>query len=110
MACQSVTPWKDAPAASTSVDAVVDFSAVICFSSLGRLVKCSRHERPGGSLPVFAWDDVAFWRNPYPPHYKVAFAFSAFLCPQPHWFTLRLPTREWEGYGFTTFRIQNRMG
>src|SRR6266852_1753562 len=33
MACQSVTPWKDAPAASTSGFSVVEGSAVICFSS-----------------------------------------------------------------------------
>src|SRR5712692_7962557 len=32
MACQSVTPWKDAPAASTSVASVVGGSTVICFS------------------------------------------------------------------------------
>src|SRR5712692_8258584 len=59
MACQSVTPWKDAPAASTSDGSVVVLSAVICFSSLCRLVKGSRHERPCGSLPAFAWGDVA---------------------------------------------------
>src|SRR5713226_851892 len=59
MACQSVTPWKDAPAASTSDGSVVVLSAVICFSSLSRLVKGSRHERPCGSLPAFAWGDVA---------------------------------------------------
>ena len=30
----------------------------------------SRDERPDGSLPAFAWGDVAPWRNPYLPHYK----------------------------------------
>jgi hypothetical protein len=38
--------------------------------------------------------------NPYPPHYKTAFAFSTFLCPHPH----RLPLRE--KYGLTTFHAQ----
>src|SRR6266852_7673522 len=93
MACQSVTPWKDAPVAPTSErSSAVGGSTVICFSSSGRLVKYSRHERPHGSLPAFAWDDVVLQRNPYPPHYGETFAFSAFLYPQPHRFALRLPT------------------
>jgi hypothetical protein len=29
-------------------------------------------------------------RNPYPPHYKVAFAFSIILYPHPFRLTLRL--------------------
>src|SRR5260370_8546730 len=33
MADQSVTPWKDAPAASTSGEPAIGGSAVICFSS-----------------------------------------------------------------------------
>jgi hypothetical protein len=41
----------------------------------------SRHERPRGSLLTFVRSNVAWWRNPYPPHYRAAFAFSAFLCP-----------------------------
>ncbi len=28
--------------------------------------------------------------NPYPPHYKVAFASSILLCPQPYRLTLQL--------------------
>jgi len=35
--------------------------AVICFPARGRFAKLSRDERPGGSLPAFAWDDVAIW-------------------------------------------------
>jgi len=60
MACQSVTPWKDVPVASPSGDgSLAGIAAVICFSSLGRLVKGSRDERPCGSLHVFTWGDVA---------------------------------------------------
>ena len=33
MACQSVTPWKDAPAGSASDTSIMASSAVICFSS-----------------------------------------------------------------------------
>ena len=54
------------------------------------LIKFSRQERPNGSLLAFAQDDVALWRNPYPSHYRAAFAFSVFLCPQPHRPSLRL--------------------
>ena len=36
-----------------------DIPAVICFPTLGWFVKFSRDERPGGSLPAFAWSDVA---------------------------------------------------
>ncbi len=36
--------------------------------------------------------------NPYPPHYKTAFAFSIFLCPHPH----RLPLRVAFPYGRST--------
>ena len=50
---------------------------------LGRLAKLSREERPDGSLPAFARGDVARWRNPYPPHYRAAFAFSARPLPAP---------------------------
>ncbi len=51
----------------------------------------SRDERPDGSLPAFAWGDVAEWRNPSLPYYEGAFAFSVFLYPQPHRCSLRFP-------------------
>ena len=56
---------------------------------LSRLVKFSRKERPVGSQPAFAWGDVAEWRNPYPSHYRAAFAFSNLLCPLRHPLSLR---------------------
>ncbi len=54
----------------------------------------SRHEGPCGSLPAFASGDVASeWcvasLNPYPGHYSLAFAFSAFLYPHARGFALR---------------------
>src|SRR5260370_36921468 len=48
---------------------------------LCRFVKCSCSERPCGSLPAFAWGDILLRVNPYPPHYSMTFAFSAFLFP-----------------------------
>jgi hypothetical protein len=59
---------------------------------LGRFLKLSRDERPDGSLPAFAWDDVGQRRNPYPAHYRQAFAFSILLYPQRRWLPLQLPT------------------
>ena len=35
------------------------------------------------------WDDVAVWRNPYPTHYRPAFACSLILYPPPPQRTLR---------------------
>jgi hypothetical protein len=34
--------------------------------------------------------------NPYPPHYRTAFAFSDLLCPHPHRRTLRFAFPEGE--------------
>ena len=85
-------------------------SAVICFVSLVRLLKLSRDKRPEGSLPAFAWNDVAAGLNSYPLHYRAAFAFSILLYPPSRWFTLRLPTREREDYGLTVFSLDDKMG
>jgi hypothetical protein len=51
----------------------------------------SREERPGGSLSACAGVMLPYERrNPYPSHYKTAFAFSTILYPQPYRLTLRL--------------------
>ena len=47
----------------------------ICDSLLRRFGQRSRNERPAGSQPAFA-----VRMNPYPPDYRVAFAFSGILC------------------------------
>jgi len=56
----------------------------------------SRPPTPQGSQPAFAWGDVAGWLNPYPTHYRPAFAYSLIPYPQPHRLTLRLAFPEGE--------------
>ena len=101
-------------------------TTVICIASsdtlacIGRLVKRSRAQRPRahvdalvGSLLAFAPGDVTAdeLRNPYPPHYRAAFAFSDFPYPQPHRAALRLSYLfDKECYGLTMFRLSDRMG
>jgi len=41
--------------------------------------------------------------NPYPPHYRAAFAFSIILYPHLHQLTLRLTFPFRARYGLTTF-------
>jgi hypothetical protein len=48
--------------------------------------------------------------NPYPPRYRPAFASSALLYPQPHQPSLRLACRLRQGYGLTTFRLNDTDG
>lgn len=57
-------------------------------SLLRRLAKLSGDARPDGRRPACAWSHVARGRNPYPPHYRVAFASS--LLPFPHAYRLAL--------------------
>jgi len=57
---------------------------------LGWLTDRSRAPSPEGSLPAFAWGDVARRLNPYPPDYRAAFASSLTRYPQPHRLALRL--------------------
>ena len=57
---------------------------------LYRFPRCFRAETPDGSLPAFAEDHVASRLNPYPPHYKAAFACSILLYPPSYRLTLRL--------------------
>src|SRR5260370_14981527 len=60
---------------------------LLCLLDRFALFSCER--RPRGSLPAFAWGDLACLLNPYPLHYRGAFAFSTFLYPHLH----RLPLR-----------------
>jgi len=57
-------------------------------SPLWRLAKVSGDARPDGRLPACAWGDVARGLNPYPSHYRTAFASSIF--PFPHIYRLAL--------------------
>jgi hypothetical protein len=84
----------------------------LCFHLLcllRRFAEFSRDKRPYGSLPVFTWDDVAIsWLNPYPPHYRMAFAFSTFPYPPSHRRILRCAFLSQKGLdGFTMFRLNN---
>src|SRR5437588_12684414 len=80
MSCHPATmSWEAAPVCWT----------VICYCLLNRFALLSCERRPCGSLPAFAWGDLACLLNPYPLHYRGAFAFSTFLYPHLH----RLPLR-----------------
>ena len=58
-------------------------------SLLRRLAKLSGDARPDGRQPACAWGHVARGRNPYPPHYRVAFASSILPCPHAYQRALR---------------------
>jgi len=84
------------------------FALSSAIPSCRRLIKLSRRERPSGSLPAFAWGDVALRLNPYPLHYRTAFAFSTILCPHRQQHSLRSACPEGQRYGFTVFRLSNK--
>src|SRR2546430_4852675 len=50
-------------------------------SLLRRLAKLSGDARPDGRQHAFAQGDIARGLNPYPLHYRMAFASSIFPCP-----------------------------
>jgi hypothetical protein len=52
----------------------------------------------------------AFGRNLYPPHYRMAFAFSIFLYPQFISHPLRFAYPYRESYGLTMFRLNTWKG
>ena len=59
------------------------------------------------------WDDVAGWRNPYPLHYRAAFAYSLLLYPLSLRLLLRVAFQHairWGDDGLTTFRHCHRVG
>src|SRR2546425_11296374 len=59
-------------------------------SLLRRLAKLSGDARPDGRQRAFARGDVARGLNPYPPHYRMAFASSILLLPHVYRLALRL--------------------
>ena len=58
-------------------------------SLLRRLAKLSGDARPDGRQRAFARGDVARGLNPYPPHYRMAFASSILLLPHVYQLALR---------------------
>jgi hypothetical protein len=62
-----------------------------CFAPLAGWPGSLVTEDPEEVCRLSPQDDVAHRRNPYPPHYRAAFASSSILCPQPRQVILRLP-------------------
>src|SRR5262245_19136524 len=59
-------------------------------SLLTRLAKLSGDARPDGRQRAFAQGDIARGLNPYPSHYRMAFASSILPLPHVHRLALRL--------------------
>jgi hypothetical protein len=63
-------------------DAHALVKAFICFSSFKEdSTNFLVTRAPAEVCTVTSWDNVALRRNPYPFHYRTAFAFSTILCP-----------------------------
>ena len=62
---------------------VVATAPTVLLCLLRRLADGSRPPTPQGSLPTCAGGDVALGLNPYPAHYRPAFACSLILYPPP---------------------------
>jgi len=91
-------------------------AAVICFPSSMWFSQCSRNGTPAraptiGTRRMSAPFRVGQSLNPYPPHYKVAFASSCISGPHLHQCALRfhLPDYIRRRYGVSTFRIIDPM-
>src|SRR3989440_8292116 len=83
MECQPGTRSGAAPASV----AAADISALLPQSvGQGSLVTEDQRE----VCRLSPWDDVAGWRNPYPSHYRAAFACSLLPYPLPHRLLLRV--------------------
>jgi hypothetical protein len=63
----------------------------ICFAPLAGWPGSLVTEDPREVCRLSPWDDIVCGRNPYPAHYRPAFACSLILCPQPCQVVLRLP-------------------
>ena len=104
MAHQSTSRWATAPAG---------VPAVICIVSLiglpSSLVKKDQMEVCPLSRGVILFICEL---NPYPSHYKTAFAFSIILCPPPHRLPLRVafPCGRSTGLPRSTLKPSNGLG
>ena len=88
----------------------IDFITAICFSSDNGLSSSLVTKDQMEVCPLARRMILLFLLNPYPLHYKVAFAFSILLCPHTHQPTLRFAYPFGETYGFTTFRLNTCVG
>ncbi len=59
---------------------------------------------PAEVCPLSRGMTSAHCLNPYPPHYRPAFASSAFLCPHPHQLPRGRPASNRRENGLTVFR------
>ena len=84
-------------------------SRSFAISLLQKFCRLSRKERPDGSGPAFAWDDVSI---PIRPHYRAGIRFLHRSLPAlPMGFPCgRLSGLHRRKYGLTTFHIHQRCG
>jgi len=93
-------PATELPAVAGAAPArVVATPPTYLLCPLRRLADGSRPPTPEGSLPACAWAHVACGLNPYPAHYRSAFACSLVLYPLPHRLALRPPYPEGKATG-----------
>ena len=71
---------------------------------LNRFANLSRDARPAWEVSPLSRGVMLHALNPYPSHYRMAFASSGVPYPHPHGLTLRLAFPFRERYGLTTFR------
>jgi hypothetical protein len=89
-------------------DAHALVKAFICFSSFKDDSTNSLVTRDLAEVcTVTSWDNVALRRNPYPFHYRTAFAFFHHPMPALQRPSLRSACHYWRRNGFTVFRINN---
>jgi len=95
MACQPGTRSGAAPASVAAADL-----AALLPESVGQGALVTEDQREVCRLSP--WDDVARWRNPYPVHYRPAFACSLLLYLPPSGLALRFAVAAGHPAGETT--------
>jgi len=92
-------------------EVVGDRTSVVCchlLCLLNPLVRCSRDERPDGSLPAFAWGDVAE-AQPLSRPLQAGVRFVRPPVPAALSAGLAACFPSWERYGLTKFRLHHWM-
>ena len=100
---RSASQWRSK--SRTGSRTSIDCRHLLCL--LNRFVKFSRQERPDGSLPAFAWDNVAYRATP-----MIAITATPSLFPSSSaCYSINSPYSSfpiWESNRFTTFRLLTR--